>query len=435
VLNFIRLNVWLNDSYTKTPLNTKFRFPLIKLNNIIKQEKNIIKIQDETEYKRCRVQLYSKGIEIRDIVKGSEIKTKRQQVCKTNQLLVAEIDAKNGGYGIVPENLENAIVSNHYFLYSINEAMLLPSFLEIYLKTDEFHRQIKAIGSTNYAAIRSYHVLEYQIPLPSTTEQNALVAAYQNKINTATQAEIQAIALEKDIETYLLDMLRIEMAEKKKSIGSKMQMVRFKEVTRWDVWEDIVTFTSKYEVVKINKLIKGISTGTTPPSNNSKYFDGNVNFYTPSDLSDEPNLIEARRKLSELAITDKKARVYPKNTLLFVGIGSTVGKVGIIRNDFATSNQQITGIVFNESINIEYVYYYFHYNKNLTTKEQSKTTLPIVNQEMILNIQIPLPSLTIQHEIVHHITTQKAEIKRLKNEAAALRMAARTDFEAAVFEA
>lgn len=50
------------------------------------------------------------GKVIRDIVKGAEIKTKKQQFCKKGDFLVAEIDAKIGGFGIVPENLDRAIV-------------------------------------------------------------------------------------------------------------------------------------------------------------------------------------------------------------------------------------------------------------------------------------------------------------------------------------
>ena len=49
----------------------------------------------------------------------------KQQVCQTGEFLVAEIDAKVGGFGIVPPELEGAIVSSHYFLFVIDEAKLL----------------------------------------------------------------------------------------------------------------------------------------------------------------------------------------------------------------------------------------------------------------------------------------------------------------------
>jgi type I restriction enzyme S subunit len=99
---------------------------------------------------------------LRDVIQGLDIKTKRQQVCRANEFLVAEIDAKVGGYGIVPKELEGAIVSSHYFLYVIDKIRLDPGFLGYFIKTPAFFGQVSAQGSTNYASIRPQHVLDYR---------------------------------------------------------------------------------------------------------------------------------------------------------------------------------------------------------------------------------------------------------------------------------
>jgi len=152
------------------------RWPLRPLGEIISHRKAIIRIDDADTYKRCRVQLAARGIVLRDRVLGSDIKTKEQQVCEAGDFLVAEIDAKMGGYGIVPDDLAAAIVSSHYFLYSINEKKLNRDFLGWYIKRPAFLAQISAKGSTNYSAIRPHHVLEYEIPLPSLAEQQRIVS-------------------------------------------------------------------------------------------------------------------------------------------------------------------------------------------------------------------------------------------------------------------
>src|SRR5262245_31589750 len=128
-------------------------WPDVALGELIAYRKEFIRIDDDVSYKRCRVQLNAKGIVLRDLVLGSEIKTKEQQICEDGDLLVAEIDAKAGGYGIVPSDLAGAIVSSHYFLFSINEQRLHRGFLDWYLKTPQFFDQVAARGSTNYAAI------------------------------------------------------------------------------------------------------------------------------------------------------------------------------------------------------------------------------------------------------------------------------------------
>ena len=143
---------------------------------MLRHRKEFITIDDLTNYRRPRVQLHVQGIVLRDEVPGALIKTKTQQVCRAGEFLVAEIDAKVGGFGIVPESLDGSIVSSHYFLFDIDESKLDRRFLESFIRTPTFREQVAAQGSTNYAAIRPSHVLGYKIPLPPLAEQRRVVA-------------------------------------------------------------------------------------------------------------------------------------------------------------------------------------------------------------------------------------------------------------------
>lgn len=179
------------------PLWTK-----VPLGHVLRQRKEFVSIDDLREYKRCRVQLHAQGIMLRDAVRGSEIKTKKQQVCRAGEFLVAEIDAKVGGVGIVPPNLDGAIVSSHYFLFEIDRAQLDPQFLRYFVKTAAFQQQVVAEGSTNYAAVRPADVLSYWIPLHPLDEQRRIVArieAFAVKLEAVrtlwSQQEAQAGAL------------------------------------------------------------------------------------------------------------------------------------------------------------------------------------------------------------------------------------------------
>jgi len=151
-------------------------YPPTKLGQVIRHRKASIIIDDAQTYIRCRVQSYGKGIVLRDIVSGAEIKTKQQQVCCAGEFLVAEIDAKVGGFGIVPPELDGAVVSSHYFLFTLDETQIDQRYLSYYVRTPEFQDQVIAKGSTNYAAIRPQHVLDYVIPLPPLHEQRRIVA-------------------------------------------------------------------------------------------------------------------------------------------------------------------------------------------------------------------------------------------------------------------
>lgn len=151
-------------------------WPKLRLDEVLRHRKEFITIDDLETYRRPRVQLHAQGIVLRDAVPGALIKTKTQQVCRAGELLVAEIDAKVGGFGIVPEALDGAVVSSHYFLFEIDESKLERSFLDFFIRTHSFRDQVEAQGSTNYAAIRPAHVLGYEIPLPPLAEQRRIVA-------------------------------------------------------------------------------------------------------------------------------------------------------------------------------------------------------------------------------------------------------------------
>jgi len=151
-------------------------WPIVPLNDVVCQRKQFVTISDIESYKRCRVQLHAQGIVLRDVVVGAEIKTKQQQVCRAGEFLVAEIDAKVGGFGIVPESLDGAIVSSHYFLFEVDNRLLDRQFLNYYVRTHHFRDQVVAKGSTNYAAVRPADVLGYQMPLPPLNEQRRIVA-------------------------------------------------------------------------------------------------------------------------------------------------------------------------------------------------------------------------------------------------------------------
>src|ERR1039457_3072655 len=151
-------------------------WPTVRLGEVLWHRKEFITIEDLTNYKRPRVQLHVQGIVLRDEVPGALIKTKTQQVCRAGEFLVAEIDAKVGGFAIVPELLVGSIVSSHYFLFVIDESKLDRRFLGFFIRTPGFREQVAAQGSTNYAAIRPAHVLGYEIPLPPLAEQRRVVA-------------------------------------------------------------------------------------------------------------------------------------------------------------------------------------------------------------------------------------------------------------------
>jgi type I restriction enzyme S subunit len=154
------------------------RFELTPMSAFLKHRQEFFVIDDTERYMRVTARLHGQGVVLRDQVHGSQLRTKKQQATQASDLLVAEIDAKVGGVGIIPPELTGAIVSSHYFLYEIDETVCCPKYLECYIRSGAVEEQFQEFvqGSTNYASIRAHHTIELQIPLPPLDEQRRIVA-------------------------------------------------------------------------------------------------------------------------------------------------------------------------------------------------------------------------------------------------------------------
>lgn len=434
-VGFSNIESWSAYSILEKRLRFSNKYKLIKIKTFLSRNKTSIKIEDNNYYKRPTIKINGAGISLRDKVKGEKIGTKSQFLIKKGQFLLSKIDARNGAFGVVPEELECGVITGNFWTFDVNYNVINPYFLQLITKTKQFQdlSQSASVGTTNRNYLQEESFLNFSIPLPPLSEQETIVKNYYDKITQATTYEQQAQTLEKNIESYLFESLGIEELDKRKKIG--LNIIESKRMERWDIpfLMGESSLESKYSIHRMGEYIVEIATGTTPPTSRKEYFRGDINFYTPSDINNKI-LLNADRKVSLLAVKDKKVRVFKKNTLLFVGIGSTVGKVGIIGNEFATSNQQITGFNVDENMLLtEYVYYYFTYFKNVTTKEQTKATLPIVNQEKIVNILIPIPPKETQQAIINQIDTYKNEIKILRERATLLKQQAEQEFEQTIF--
>ena len=155
------------------------KFPLLPLGEVLHHRKGSITIDDAATYKLCRVQLHRRGVVLRQNLRGAAIRTKKQQVCKKGDFLVAEMDAKVGGYGFVPPDLDGAIVSSHYYLFEVDSSKLHPSFLEVISQAEILQQQIVPKGSTNYSSIRPASVLAWQIPLPQMDMQKRIARNFE----------------------------------------------------------------------------------------------------------------------------------------------------------------------------------------------------------------------------------------------------------------
>ncbi len=92
----------------------------------------------------------------------------------------------------------------------------------------------------------------------------------------------------------------------------------------------------------------------------------------------------------------------PKGTVLLVCIGATVGKVAIAGRLLCV-NQQINALICGNEIFPEYLYYWLKFRRRHITELASVATLPIINQTILKEFSILLPSVPEQRRIATRI--------------------------------
>lgn len=416
------------------------KYPMARIGSFLVKSKDTIEVQDDVEYKQVTIKINNGGVVPRnngETILGSKIGTKRQHVVHAGQFIMSKIDARNGAYGIVPAELEGAIVTNDFPVFDVDTSKIIPQFLVLVSTTEkfiEFARKCSS-GTTNRKRIDIDAFLNQLIPLPSIEEQKLILDDYNRHIESAIRKQYKIESLAFDSHKLICNILGIKQKVSQKS-ESLLQFIHLTDTgSRWDALVDTYAIESKYRIENLGKFIMHISTGTTPPTSHPEYFDGDVKFFTPADLGSNKYLDHSSRTITKIAVDDKKARVYHKGDILFVGIGSTVGKVGIVKDEMVSSNQQITGFTIDSSkINPEYVYYYLLYNRDITTADQSKTTLPIVNQDKICKIPIVVPPTKLQDEIVSSLDKMYLEAKQDEKDIALLEKKALSSFEHIIFD-
>ena len=144
--------------------------------------------------------------------------------------------------------------------------------------------------------------------------------------------------------------------------------------------------------------ICAVVSGTTPKSTQPDYWDGNLNWVTPAELTDESDVIyESQRKITPQAVIDSSLKPFPAGTVL-LSSRAPIGKVAITGTEMFC-NQGFKNLICSDKIYNRYLY---HFLKDKTAYLNSLgrgATFKEISKSIVENIEIPLPPLDEQRKI------------------------------------
>jgi type I restriction enzyme, S subunit len=170
-----------------------------------------------------------------------------------------------------------------------------------------------------------------------------------------------------------------------------------------------------WKILQLKQLCNGIKTGGTPSPNWINHQSNNlINWYTPGDISESIFLSKSSRQISKEAVLFEKFNIFPAGTILVVGIGATLGKVGITKTS-AYCNQQINALKTKQNVSEYFLGYLLFIMIDVMKVYSNTSTLPILNQYKMGALHVLYPPYEEQKEIVTYIETEVLIIDKIKS--------------------
>ena len=144
-----------------------------------------------------------------------------------------------------------------------------------------------------------------------------------------------------------------------------------------------------WEVKKLCE-ISVIATGNTPPTNDPSNYGDEFLFVSPADLGKGKWITQTEKKLSRKGFSI--SRKFPKNSILFTCIGSTIGKSGMAHQEL-TSNQQINAVLPSSKYSYDFIFYALDYISPRIKSIAGEQAVPIVNKTLFGETLLAVPHI------------------------------------------
>ena len=414
LLDFVKFNELSNWSVAhllQNHFNYNKDFELVKISSFLKRNKTQIIVDDNTTYKRVTIKLYNNGVFLRDIEIGKNIGTKKQFIIKEGQFLLSKIDARNGAFGVVNDEVDGAIITGNFWTFDVDYTKINPIFLSLVTTTKQFMNfaQSASSGTTGRHYFQEDKFLDMRIPLPKLDIQKQIVDKISNSQNNLNNLKLE-------YQKYILHFNNTIFNRDVTNEKNLLEFLDYSKLNNWSVQnllENNFNYNQSYSLVKIKKFIKR-SKIQTLVDDNIEYKRVKIKLYNKG--------VSVRDKVFGKEIGTKKQFIIKEGQFLLSKIDARNGAFGIATKEI--DGAIITADFFAYDIDETIINPYFlslitttdeflNFAKNSSTGTTNRQRL---NEELFLNVENPLPSKDEQNDLVQPLLDnfKKQEIENIK---------------------
>ena len=277
-----------------------------KLGELLTEVKRPIKMKDDECYELVTVKRRNEGIVSRGIFKGKDVLVNSQFQIKTGDYLISKRQVVHGANGIVPNHLNNAIVSNEY-LVSIGNKNITTDFLSIISRLPSMYRKffLSSYGIDIEKLV--FNVEDWKkrtIQVPGISEQNQITTFFNQLDNTIALHQRKVTLLKRLKEAYLTRMLPQN--------SENIPLLRFADY--FDPWEQR----------KFEDLAESFNYGLNA---SAMEFDGENKYIRITDIDEYSHrFIQSVLTSPNTDLSNANDYLLKEGDILFARTGASVGK-------------------------------------------------------------------------------------------------------------
>jgi type I restriction enzyme, S subunit len=252
-------------------------------------------------------------------------------------------------------------------------------FFYLYFSNNFYNRIMQMTAKSSVDSVRMDMIADMPIPLPPTkVEQIAIATALSD-------ADALIISMEK-------------LIAKKRNIkqGTLQRLLQPKE---------------GWELKKLDDVAFIIG-GGTPSTSIPAYWNGTINWFTPTEIGKYKYTFESVRKITKDGLLNCSGRILPIGAILLT-TRAGIGDVSILLKEGCT-NQGFQSLVAKYEFSNEYLYYLLNTLKSVLLQNASGSTFLEISPKKLRQIEIQIPQMQEQINIATILSDMDAEITALE---------------------
>lgn len=277
----------------------------------------------------------------------------------------------------------------------------------VYDGNDAYFQDSNIVWIANDNTLITNNFLYYILQIVKYNTEGGTIQRLYNNVLKSTKFNTPSISEQTKISSFL-SLIDKRIATQNKIIEQLKTLIKGLSEKLFSQKIRFKGFMREWELKSLGEIGE-IITGKTPSTKDLDLWNGDIQFVTPTDITDNKYQHSTER-------TIKKAdnlKILPQKSIMFTCIAS-IGKMSLSLNPCVT-NQQINSVIPHSCFDSEFLFYAIKNISDYIKSTQSSSTLPIINKTEFSKFKILIPSIDEQTRISIFLSSIDEKIETEKS--------------------